>query len=115
MTCPENSRIRILKDISKNIPPEDLLIIILFGIGNREELVNDYLSRMELDNYPIIAGIIETGIFPSEFEYYQLFQMDVDPRILVFNRKGDLNFLEKYGDTQRILKDGYLMKILKNE
>lgn len=115
MTCPENSRIRILKNISKKIPPEDAIITILFGIGNREELVNDYLLRMELNTYPIIVGIIERGIHLSESEYYQSFQLDVDPRILVLNKKGDLEFLEEYEDANRILKEDFLIRVLRNE
>jgi hypothetical protein len=112
MTCPETKRVYVLKDMSTNIKSQESLILFLFARGNSFESLNDYLLRMELFNYPITVGIINERTLLTEKEYLKMFQLDIDPRILILNKKGKIVFLEKLENTKRILESDFFIKML---
>lgn len=111
LTCPETSRMRILKELSAQIDTNKNQIIFLFGKGNNPKVLKDFIARMRLDKDSISVGIIEERGF-SYSEYYQIFQYDLDPRLLIFEKGGKLKFLEKKRDVGKISDINFLKKKL---
>jgi hypothetical protein len=113
MTCPETTRIRYLKEMSNKVDKEKSQILLLFGKGNSFEMINEFLTRMDLrNNTSIISGVIEDGPGISDVEYFQIYSFDIDPRLFLFGKDGKLNFIEKIGEEKQILKSDKIVKML---
>jgi hypothetical protein len=111
LTCPETTRMRILKELSAQIDTNKNQIIFLFGKGNNHRMLKDFIIRMGLDNESISVGIIEDrGL--SYSEYYRIFQYDLDPRLFIFGKGGKLKFLERIRDAGKLSDINFLKKNL---
>lgn len=111
MTCPETSRVHLIKELSEQIDLDKSQIIFLFGKGNNPKMLKDFIIRMGLDKDSVLAGVIEKGKL-SDSEYYRIFQYDLDPRILIFEKGGKLKFLEKIRDARKLSDVNFLKEKL---
>jgi len=112
MTCPESTRIRLLKDLSQKINPKKSQCIFLYGKGNTSKLMQGYLKGLRLNDFPIVPGVIIDENQHTDVEYLTLFQFDLDPRIIIFGKNGEVKFLEEIEDSAKILNSGFLKKRL---
>jgi len=103
-------RIGLIKIISENPLKNKPLAIILFGVGNNLNSINQIFRKYEVgDNIKI--GIIETLEDQSNEDYYKLFKLDLDPRIIILNNNSDIIFLEDFSNRQNIGSD-YLIRLI---
>jgi hypothetical protein len=106
--CKEHRKIQLMKEIAieKNLNKEQL--ILLFGRGNGFDLIKRLSDRNELSRY-LTVGIIQEFSELSEEEYYQIFELDVDPRIFIF-KENEIIFSEKLTDRNKINLDFFSKK-----
>jgi hypothetical protein len=109
--CPEGKRLALMRGLSEKINHQKVQIVLLFGKGNGLEIVKEYISRIGLDQTPIVTGVIERNAILREEEYFKIFEFGVDPRLLVLEQKGILIFLEKMGDANKITEEYLLNKL----
>jgi len=110
LSCPEMKRIGLINKISENPLKNKPLAIILFGVGNNLNSINQIFRKYEVgDNIKI--GIIETLEDQSNEDYYKLFKLDLDPRIIILNNNSDIIFLEDFSNRQNIGSD-YLIRLI---
>lgn len=100
--CPEGRRVSLLKDLSQKIDLNRSQIIFLFGKGNGVGVIKEYIEQLALGGFPITIGVIEIDDFLPEKEYFKIFQFDIDPRLFIFNERGDIVFLENLEDKRKI-------------
>lgn len=110
--CEENTRILLLKEIAKNIDQDKVHILILFGKGNNINAIRQYAALNEWNEFPFIVGVIEDSEDLPQKKYYQIFQLDTDPRTFIINSEGKLIFAETLKTTKVINLD-YLKKLTK--
>lgn len=108
MGCPEGRRVALLKEIAKKIGSKGK-VLILFGRGNGFDMIKEWTERMELDE-PISVGVIEGNSL--DHNYLKIFRYEIDPRILVFGREGEIVYAEKEGD-ERMISPEFLLEKLK--
>ncbi len=96
MGCPEGRRVALLKEIAKNIGSKGK-VLILFGKGNRLEMIKDWAERMELDE-SISVGVIEGSFHDNN--YLKIFRFEIDPRLIVIDNEGKIVYSQKEGDSQ---------------
>lgn len=110
--CEENARILLLKEIAKSINPDETKILMLFGKGNNINTIRQYADLNEWNKFPFTVGVIEDSKDLPKKEYYQIFQLDTDPRTFIINSEGKLIFAETLKTTKVINLD-YLKKLTK--
>jgi hypothetical protein len=105
-TCPESYRIKSLQEIVEKRNLQKGQVIILYGKGNDIGLISQFTKENDLNKY-FTVGIILDLEKPYENQYWNIFRLDVDPRLVLLDRSEivfeedkrgyfDLSFLEKY-------------------
>jgi len=107
--CEENIRIRLLRETSKRINPEDTRIIFLFGIGNNKNAIKQYAFINNWNEHSIIVGVIDDVNTITEESYYDLFKLNTDPRTFILNENGEVIFAENFRNS-RSINLNFLMK-----
>jgi hypothetical protein len=110
MACPEEKRLSTIKRVSERIGTQDGQIIILFGKGNGPKIVREYSERIALTVPNIIIGIIEEGSLPEK-DYIRLFDFEINPRLFIFDKNGDIIFSENLKNKAKISAEYLLEKI----
>lgn len=110
--CEENARIMLLKEIAKNIDQDKVHILILFGKGNNINAIRQYAALNEWNEFPFIVGVIEDSKDLPQKEYYEIFQLDTDPRSFIINSEGKLIFAEIL-KTTKVINLSYLRKLIR--
>jgi len=100
--CEENLRIRLLRETSKRINPEETRIIFLFGSGNNKNAIKQYAFINNWDEHSIIVGIIDDLDTIGEKPYYDLFKLNTDPRTFILNENGEVIFAENFRNSRSI-------------
>ena len=103
--CEENARIRLSEDLSFKINTDETKIIILFGKGNYAYPIEQFALTKGLNNTPIITGVISDLEKLKMNDYYNLFDLHIDPRILILNKQGDIIFSEDFANSSFINLD----------
>lgn len=99
--CEENNRIQLLKDISSGMN-EKYQTVFLFGIGNNKKNIWQYALLNNWDKFPISIGVIDR-INPTQLsDYYELFELNVDPRTIILDNSGAVLFQEYLKNTNSI-------------
>lgn len=107
--CEENSRIRLLKDVSSGMNKK-YQTVFLFGIGNNEKNIRQYALLNNWDKFPISIGVIDR-INPAQLsDYYELFDLNVDPRTLILDSSGAVLFQE-YLKNMNSITEKFFRKI----
>jgi len=107
--CPEGNRVKALKYLSRHYDDGKTQVIYLLGDGNSCEIAKELSDKMELKTYKIVVGVIQRKNNSNDDDYFRLFQLNIDPRLVIFNENGKLVFLEKEGEANKINQD-YLIK-----
>jgi hypothetical protein len=90
--CPENYRIKALKELAERKALDKKRIIVLFGRGNDFELISHFVKNTALDEY-FTVGVIQDTDKDYEDSYWNIFRFDLDPRLIVLDR-GTIIFIE---------------------
>ncbi len=98
--CPEKTRLSMLKELSEAHTTDDrVLIIILFGHGNNEESIIQYMNNWELRGRNIRVGIVQFPSRDQKEEYYSLFRLDYEDRLMILDRDESVTYIERHGDA----------------
>jgi hypothetical protein len=92
--CEENGRLQLLRRISQDMKPGKSSILIIFGKGNNIAAIRQYSLMQGWDKLPFIVGAVEDPSLFGNDHYYDIFQLDVDPKTYVIDSQGNLDFLE---------------------
>lgn len=92
--CRENTRIYLLKKVASQIDQKTTNITLLFGRGNRADAIREFAVSKGLDRLPMTIGVIGEFGHIHKDDYYDLFDLAVDPRTFVLNEKGKILFVE---------------------
>lgn len=103
LSCPEHYKISLLKDLSK-MAKDRANFLLLFGKGNDYERIRQFAEKNN------VLGSFKVGIFTnsnifSENDYYKIFDLEIDPRLLIYNEKGQISFLEELTNRNKISFD----------
>ena len=98
--CPEHQRIQLMKEISLRKNLNKNRIILLFGRDNSFELIRKFSEENELHDH-ITVGVIQRSENFSDEDYYQMFKLDIDPRMFIF-KKGKIVFSENLKNQKQI-------------
>lgn len=107
-SCPETRRFTIIKEVAER---SDVRVVMLFGKGNGDVILKEYLERYGLDSPRIEAGIIEEGGELDRSRYYEIYQYDIDPRIIILDKTASIIFLEEKGDDNKIDAEFLIRKL----
>lgn len=110
--CEENARILLLKETAKNIHQDKVRIMMLFGKGNNVNALRQYAALNEWNEFPFTVAVIEDSEDLPQKEYYQIFQLDTDPRTFIINSEGKLIFAETL-KTTKVINLNYLRKLIR--
>ena len=100
--CEENFRIQLLKELSSKVDPEKTQIILLFGIGNNSKAIRQIALINGWNEFPITIGVINNLDKHRMNDYYKLFQLNIDPRTFILNRKREIIFAENLKNSRSI-------------
>jgi hypothetical protein len=104
--CPETKKIRLMEEISEKT---NLKKILLFARGNSFEIIKEFSETSGLSRYPITVGLIENEGVLTKDEYFQIYQFNIDPRILIFDGQGRTTYVEKIAD-ERLMDMNFILK-----
>jgi hypothetical protein len=107
--CEENYRIHLLKELSSKINQEKTQIILLFGIGNNAKTMRQYALINGWNELPITVGVINYLDEGQKNDYYKLFQLNIDPRTFILNKKAEVVFAENINNS-RLINIKFLMR-----
>jgi len=110
--CEESYRIDQLKKLAGNVNIDKFEIIILFGKGNNKEAIKQYAIQNKWDEFPITIGVIDDFNEMTEMEYYQIYQLDTDPKSFIINPLGDIRFIETRR-ASKLINSNFLKRQLK--
>lgn len=113
MTCPETKKIKILKDLAKDIDEGNNQILFLFGIGNKAKIINLFIERMQLGESSTLCGIINDNSTLKYDDYYKIFEFNIDPRIIIIKKDTKSIYIEKEGEE--LLNIDSFMNIVIND
>jgi len=109
--CEENARIRLFVDIASKINTHKTEIIVLFGKGNYTNPIEQFALMNGLDNTPISTGVICDFEKLKINDYYSLFDLQIDPRIFILDKKGEIIFSEDFASSSFISFDFIMRKL----
>ncbi len=109
--CEESNRIDQLKMFSESINANEVEIIILYGKGNNIEAIKQYAVLNDWDEFLITIGVVDFNEM-TEKDYYQIFQLETDPKTIILNPLGDINFVE-IRKTSKLINLDFLKNQLK--
>jgi peroxiredoxin len=101
-TCEEMSRIQLLKNISLEIDSRDHDVVILFGIGNNPQSIEQFALLNDWNKYRITVGVINKLDENQINIYFDLLKLNIDPRTFILNRRGKVVFAENIGNSDQI-------------
>jgi len=84
--------------------------VLLFGKGNNYEAIKKYSEQNNLINF-ITVGIIADSTNSLENDY-KVFNFEIDPRLIIYNKEGEIKLLEDMKNRNKINLD-FLKKWLK--
>jgi len=94
MTCAINARIRMFQDYINSGSSDGDRVVFLFGKGNTEESIREYIIANKLDDPRIEIGILVAQSASNKYsDYYDFFDMPVDPRTIEL-QAGNVAFVE---------------------
>ena len=103
LSCPEQRRIRLMEEIASKKDFCKEQFILLFGLGNNFDLMKKFVEKNDIKN--ITVGIIQKSHDLSDDDYFRIFKLDIDPRIMIFDKKGRIKFYEDLKNRRMIDKD----------
>jgi hypothetical protein len=90
----------MLKKLSEELKRDHrALIFILFGYGNNAESLSQYINSLELNRENIRVGIVQSPSRDQKEEYYSLFRLDYDSRLMILDRNRSVTYMERAGDN----------------
>jgi peroxiredoxin len=101
-TCEEHRRLALMRSIYEKYSPQGLKVILLYGKDNPSNIIGDYVRKNKL---PFDVGIRE--VRPEMVDdYYDNYDLEVDPKSIVINSKGKVVFVEglKDKDTEEAIQ-----------
>ncbi len=99
--CEENNRIQLLKDVSSGMNKK-YKTVFLFGIGNNKKNIRQYALLNNWDKFPISIGVIDRISSTHSNDYYELFELNIDPRTIILDSSGTVLFQEYLRNTNSI-------------
>lgn len=102
--CEENNRIQLLKDVSLKMNKK-YKTVFLFGIGNTEKNIRQYALLNNWNKLPISIGVIDRNSLVQLDNYYELFDLNVDPRTIILDSSGAVLFQEYLKNTNSITEN----------
>jgi hypothetical protein len=103
MDCSEHKRIFLLNEIANKSNVNKKQVILLFSCGNKFEMVKEFCVKNNLRNMTV--GLIQDTGQLAHYEYYRIFKLDIDPRMFIFNKDGNLSFAEDIKNRRKISSD----------
>ncbi len=103
MDCSENKRIYLLNEIANEAQLDKTQIVLLFGYGNKFEMVKEFYEKNNLRK--MIVGIIQASEELPHYDYYRIFRLNIDPRMFIFNKNANLIFAEDIENRRKISFD----------
>ncbi len=111
--CPEKGRLSILKEVAERLDKDhQAVVFVLFGYGNDDEALRKYSSSLALTNANIRVGIVRAPSRKRTREYYSLFRLDLEARLMVIDKNMNLTYIERPRDS--IDGDTILSKLWNN-
>lgn len=107
--CEEHKRITLLREMAR-IAKTGALVMLLFGEGNDLDSIEAFAKRNKIFGVMKI-GIIQTTGESSRTEYHQLFDFEVDPRIIIYDEKAEPVFIENR-ENRKLVNPDYLRGFL---
>ena len=109
--CQENSRIRLLRELSQRGLPKKGGILIIFGMRNTRDSVTEYAHQNGWDKLPITLGIAEEPSTLYRDSYYLVFSLDIDPKTYVIDSRGQV-LLEESRKRSKTIKLETLIELI---
>ena len=78
--------------------------VLLFGKGNNYEAVKQYSEQNNLTNF-LTVGIITDSTDLLKNDYYKIFNFEVDPRLIIYSKEGEIKFLEDMNNKNKVNLD----------
>lgn len=99
-TCREHRRLAFLRSIYDRYNPKGLKVILLYGKDNPSSIIGDYVQENKL---PFDIGIIRVKPDMSD-DYYENYDLKVDPKSIVIDSKGKVIFVEGPKETEELIR-----------
>jgi hypothetical protein len=96
--CPESHTIDMLKQFAERKRLGKNQIILMFGKGNDLGLVRQFAQDRKLDK-TFTVGVIQQLETSHQEAYWDIFRLDLDPRVFVINKAGIAFIEEKRGEV----------------
>jgi hypothetical protein len=108
-SCPVNNRIQLIKQCVQELNSKHYGFAILFGNGNSLNMTKEFSNNHDLSGVKV--GIIQISDKIANEEYIKIFKLDIDPRTVIFSKKGDITFLETVNDNRALNYNFILNKL----
>jgi hypothetical protein len=109
LDCPDHERIKLINEAAYEAHADKKQIILLFGYGNRFEIVKEFWLKNNLRNMTV--GVIQDSDQLHQYNYYRIFKLNIDPRMFVFHKDGNLTFVEDIKNRRKITSDIIIKKL----
>jgi len=111
-SCEETFRVEQLKKLSENLDRNKAQVLFLFGKGNNAEALREYGTLNDWNKFSITTGIIEETEPLTHQDYFQIFQLDTDPKTFIIDTNGEIVFRET-PITSKMINSDFLNKQIK--
>jgi peroxiredoxin len=89
-TCEEHRRLAWMRSVYEKYGPPGLKVILLYGKDNLSNIIGDYVRENKI---PFDVGIREVKPEMAD-DYYDNYDLEVDPKSIIVNSKGEIVFVE---------------------
>jgi len=112
MNCEETRRFQLLRKLAQSVDPERTNIRLILGKGNSFETIDDESQIQSWKGLPISLGLTRPFSSADKENYFNIFQLDIDPKAYIINSQGEVVFIETRMNS-RSLNFDLCMRLLK--
>ena len=98
--CKEHKRLALMQETYQKYSPNGLKVILIYGKDNPLDIIRDYATKNKL-YFDVGVRKIE----PDKIgDYYQSYDLEVDPKSIIINSEGKVVFVEGTKDNEENMK-----------
>lgn len=98
--CKEHRRLILMQEAYQKYGPKGLEVILVYGKDNPLDIIRDYAIKNKLS--------FDVGVRKIELDnigdYYQSYDLEVDPKSIIINSEGKVAFVEGAKDSEENMK-----------
>ena len=99
-TCKDHRRLALMRWAYQEYSPKGLKVVLVYGRDNPPSIIRDYAQRAGLS---FDVGIRK--VKPDKLDdYYQSYDLKVDPKSIIINSEGKVVFVEVQKDNQESIE-----------